>query len=168
MRRMRTSITLAKCMVIRGLALAAAIAGAEGCASSNALLRQELATSNTQTVLAFEETVFNKHEVQEGFEHYVGPTYRQHDPRMPDGKEATIKALSHLVLEEYPKSRVIVKRTIAQGNLVAVQLFWDQRPGQTRGVTEVDIYRLVDGRIVEHWGVEEEVPPTSTNRGSML
>jgi len=44
---------------------------------------------------------------------------------------------------------------------VAVQVFWDQKPGQTRGVAMVDIYRLVDGKIVEHWDVAQPLPDTS-------
>jgi len=54
-----------------------------------------------------------------------------------------------------------VERTVAQGDLVAVQVFWDQKPGQTRGVAMVDIYRLVDGKIVEHWDVAQPLPDTS-------
>jgi predicted SnoaL-like aldol condensation-catalyzing enzyme len=53
---------------------------------------------------------------------------------------------------------VVVERTIAQGDLVAAQIIWDQKPGETRGVAKVDIYRLENGRIVEHWDVAQNVP----------
>ena len=49
---------------------------AAGCAVPGAVIRAEVAHTNTQTVLAFEETVFNKHQVKEGFERYVGPSYK--------------------------------------------------------------------------------------------
>lgn len=121
--------------------------------------------NNTQTVLAFEETVYNKHEVREGFEHYVGPIYREHDPRIADGKEPAISTLSQLVAR-FPGSRVSVRRTIAQGNLVAVQLLWTQQPEQPGAVVRVDIYRLENARIVEHWDVAQELPTTSANGNS--
>jgi hypothetical protein len=66
-----------------------------GCATSRALIDAEVARTNTHTVLAFEETVFNKHQVKEGFERYVGPNCRQHSAMLPDDKVAAIKVLSH-------------------------------------------------------------------------
>ena len=131
---------------------------ASGCAASTAALRYEEAKNNTQTVLAFEETVYNKHQVQEGFTHYVGAGYREHAARLGEGREGAIRALSELV-RSYPGSRVNVQRTIAQGNLVAVQLIWNAQSPPDRGVARVDIYRLEEGRIVEHWDVAQEPLP---------
>jgi predicted SnoaL-like aldol condensation-catalyzing enzyme len=61
---------------------------------------------------------------------------------------------------------MVVKRTVAQGDLVAVQLFWDQKPGETRGVAMVDIYRLENGKIVEHWDVAQDLSEKSANDGT--
>ena len=66
------------------------------------------------------------------------------------------------------KPRKIVKRTVAQGDLVAAQVFWDQKPGETRGVAMVDIYRLENGKIVEHWDVAQDVPETTANDNTMF
>src|ERR1700675_3647820 len=84
-----------------------------GCATSRALIDAEVARTNTHTVLAFEETVFNKHQVKEGFGRYVGSTFKQHNPMLPDGKDAAIMALSNVLTNVYPGSRKIVKRTVA-------------------------------------------------------
>ncbi|MGH8207418.1 MAG: hypothetical protein ACRETK_11650, partial [Steroidobacteraceae bacterium] len=83
-----------------------------GCATS-AVFEQELAKSNTQTVLAFEETVFNKHEVGQAFAHYVGPTFQQHDPQLSGGRSAALAAYQNVVLHAYPHSRLNVQRTVA-------------------------------------------------------
>jgi len=148
--------------MIRRIVLAAFVVGAgavtTGCATSGLLFDAEVARTNTHTVLAFEETVFNKHRVRDGFDRYVGAQFRQHSAMLPDDRDATIIALSHLLTSEYPTSRKVVERTVAQGDLVAVQVFWDQQPGQTRGVAMVDIYRLADGKIVEHWDVAQALP----------
>lgn len=144
----------------RVLVLGAVFAGISGCAASTAVLRQEEAKTNTQTVLAFEETVYNKHQVQAGFEHYVGPVYREHDARLGDGRESAIRALSQLVSAD-PASHVNVQRTIAQGNLVAVHLIWTAQASPARGIARVDIYRLEEGRIVEHWAIAQEPLPIS-------
>ena len=139
------------------LVLSAMVVAASGCASM-AELRQEEAKTNTQTVLAFEETIYNKHQIQEAFAHYVGQTYREHDARFGEGRDSAMRALTRLV-EAYAASRVTVQRTIAQGNLVAVQLIWNAQPPPARGIPRVDFYRLEEGRIVEHWAVTQEAMP---------
>jgi predicted SnoaL-like aldol condensation-catalyzing enzyme len=139
--------------------MAGVAAAASGCATPRFLIDAETARTNTHTVLAFEETVFNKHQVREGFERYVGPGFRQHSAMLPDERDATISVLSHLLNSEYPASRLTVERTVAQGDLVAVQVLWKQAPGEVGGVARVDIFRLQDSRIVEHWDVEQEIAP---------
>jgi predicted SnoaL-like aldol condensation-catalyzing enzyme len=61
---------------------------------------------------------------------------------------------------------MVVERTVAQGDLVAAQVFWDQKPGETRGVAMVDIYRLEDGKIVEYWQVAQNLPDRAANDNS--
>jgi predicted SnoaL-like aldol condensation-catalyzing enzyme len=51
-----------------------------------------------------------------------------------------------------------VQRTVAQDSLVATQALWEPDPGHSPGVAEVDIYRLENGRIVEHWSVVQNTP----------
>src|SRR5580693_7558334 len=102
--------------------IAAVAASTAGCATSRLLIEAELVRTNTHTVLAFEETVYNKHRVKEGFDRYVGPGFRQHSAVLPDDREAAIAALSQLLTSEYPASHLVVERTVAQGDLVAVQV----------------------------------------------
>ena len=138
--------------------MAAAAACLCGCATSRSLIEAEVARTNTHTVLAFEETVFNKHQVKEGFERYVGPAFSQHGRMAPVDRQAAIEALTRLVTVVYPASRMLVQRTVAQGDLVAAQLLWDQQPGESHGLPIVDIYRLEDGKIVELWQVAQVAP----------
>ena len=145
-------------MLMRSL-FAAFMAGAAaittGCTTSKLLIDAELVRTNTHTVLAFEETVYNKHHVKEGFDRYVGPNFRLHDAALPDDRDAAITVLGNLLTNVYPASRIVVERTVSQGDLVAAQVFWDQKPGESRGVTKIEIYRLENGKIVEQWGVAQ-------------
>jgi predicted SnoaL-like aldol condensation-catalyzing enzyme len=148
-------------MFMRGLLAAlmvGVVLGTTGCATSRFLIDAEVARTNTHTVLAFEETVFNKHQVKEGFERYIGPGFKRHNGMAPDDASAAIKLLTHQLADEYPASRIVVERTVAQGDLVAAQVFWDQKPGESRGVARVDIYRLDNARIVELWEVAQASP----------
>jgi predicted SnoaL-like aldol condensation-catalyzing enzyme len=128
-----------------------------GCATSRLLIDAEVTRTNTHTVLAFEQTVFNKHQVKDGFDRYVGPNFKQHSGMLADDREAAIRQLTQLLVSEYPASRLLVERTVAQGDLVAVQVFWSQNPEEKRGVARIDIYRLENARIVEHWEVAQEL-----------
>lgn len=69
----------------------------------------------------------------------VAPAYAQHNPAVPDG----IAGLKALAANGLPST---VKQVVAQGDLVAVVVDYGTVPA-------VDIFRLADGRIVEHWDV---------------
>ena len=82
----------------------------------------------------------------------------EHDPTLPPDIDAAVNMLSHQLNSVFPNSRLLVKRTVSQRDLVAVHAFWDQKPGETPGVARLDLYRLVNAKIVEHWNVEQAVP----------
>ncbi len=141
------------------------------CASTGPTARALRAQQNTAVVLAFLDTAFNKHEVEQAFRLYVGPDYRQHNPHVADGVAGAVSALTRLTHEQYPELRLEVKRTLAQGDLVAVHARYTrsgaERAGSS-GEAVVDIFRLEHGKIVEHWDVAEEVPGESANDNSMF
>ena len=145
------------------LIVAAALAG---CATTGAATRSAAAQQNTAVVLAFLDTVYNKHEVAQAFRLYVAPHYQQHRRGAPEGNEAAIQALTHLTHETYPGIRQEVKRTVAQGDLVAVHSRYTRNQADRDsggGQAAVDIFRLEHNRIVEHWDVVEDAAAGSTN-----
>lgn len=147
---------------IATVGVSGAVAATGGCATS-AVMQQELTKTNTQTVLAFEDTVFNKHEVSEAFAHYVGPSFLEHDTQLgsaiekpgdPQPPQAVPKAYVALIARLGRGSQRVFLRTIAQGDLVATQSRWNT--GSAPAIDVVDIYRLHEGRIVEHWDVIQD------------
>jgi predicted SnoaL-like aldol condensation-catalyzing enzyme len=125
------------------------------CSTPRFLIEAESARTNTHIVLAFEDTVYNKHHVREAFRRYVAAEYREHDLDLSDGVEGSARDLENQMTGTLANSRIVVKRTIAQGDLVAVQALWDRPPADTQGIVRVDIYRLVNAKIVEHWLVQQ-------------
>jgi predicted SnoaL-like aldol condensation-catalyzing enzyme len=67
----------------------------------------------------------------------------------------------------FPKLRVIVKRIVAEGDLVAFHSHFVREPGD-RGVAVMDIFRLDGGKVVEHWDVLQEVPAAAANPNTMF
>jgi predicted SnoaL-like aldol condensation-catalyzing enzyme len=141
------------------------------CASTGPVARAARAQQNTAVVLAFLDMVFNRHDVEMAFKLYVGPEYRQHNPAVADGRAGAIQGLTRLTHELYPELRQEVKRTVSQGDLVAVHSRYLRTAGDrssARGLAVVDMFRLEHGRIVEHWDVTQEIPETSANENTMF
>lgn len=60
-----------------------------------------------------------------------------------------------------------IVRSAADGDLVYLHVHATEHPGD-RGEAVVDIFRVKDGKIVEHWDVIQPVPETSANRNTMF
>ena len=77
-------------------------------------------------------------------EQYFGASYKQRNPVIADGPSAIAKMIPTLTALTYEPGM-----TVADGDLVMVHgryTGWGQRP-----MVAVDIFRLNDGKVVEHW-----------------
>ena len=68
---------------------------------------------------------------------------------------------------EFPQLFVEIKRMIAEGDLVVTHGLIKTSP-EDRGTAAVDIFRVEDGKIVEHWDVLQPVPETAANDNTMF
>jgi predicted SnoaL-like aldol condensation-catalyzing enzyme len=121
---------------------------------------------NKQTVIAFYERAFNDHEPQDAVAKHVGSRYIQHNPQAPDGADAFIGFVRGFV-GQFPEVQVEIKRVIAEGDLVMTHGLI-KTSADDRGTAAADIFRLEDGRIVEHWDVLQPVPEESANDNTMF
>lgn len=88
----------------------------------------------------------------------------EHSPGNPSGRDAFIE---HIVAAPVAGARLDLKRVVADEDLVVLHYLMTP-PGDERGVAVVDIWRLVDGRIVEHWDVVQPVPPADETPNGMM
>src|ERR1700752_6907 len=89
--------------------------------------------------------------------------YRQHNPLIPDGT-AAIKAVMANLAKDFKYEPGLV---VAEGDLVMVHgryTGWGPKP-----MVAVDIFRVADGKVVEHWDVmQEEIPAANTASGNAM
>ena len=122
--------------------------------------------TNKANALKFYDEFFNRHDL-DAADRYIGDTYIQHNPNVPDGRDA-FKAGFKRIFSEFPQRHSTIHRAIAEGDLVALHLLTQKTPDD-RGTAIVDIFRFDDaGLIVEHWDVQQPVPETSANQNGMM
>jgi predicted SnoaL-like aldol condensation-catalyzing enzyme len=122
--------------------------------------------ANRTIVREFYELAFNQRQPEAAVEKYLGPIYRQHNPMAADGAQPFI-GFVRWITGENPGLRMDFKRFIAEGDMVVVHCHLVPSPG-ARGTAVMDIFRLENGRIVEHWDVLQEIPETSQNPNTMF
>jgi predicted SnoaL-like aldol condensation-catalyzing enzyme len=120
---------------------------------------------NRQLVLEFYEGVFVRRDMAVA-ERLLAEDYIQHNPMVPTGRAAFIAVFTR-ILAAQPQRTSRVVRSAAEGDLVWLHVHSIPAPG-ARGSAIVDIFRVADGRIVEHWDVIQPVPETAANPNTMF
>jgi predicted SnoaL-like aldol condensation-catalyzing enzyme len=121
--------------------------------------------TNKRIVVDFYEKALNQKDFAAASAH-LGPRYIQHNPNVVDGPEG-LAAFVQFLHEKFPNSHSEIKRVVAEGDLVVLHVHSVREPG-TRGTAIVDIFRLEDGKIVEHWDVLQAVPEKTANANGMF
>lgn len=90
----------------------------------------------------------------------------EHAPNIEDGREALLSLFANRY-EKYPELSMSVKRTASDGDLVWIHLHVKHTPDSLGGAG-IHIFRMKEGKIVEHWGVGQPVPKESKNNNTMF
>jgi predicted SnoaL-like aldol condensation-catalyzing enzyme len=121
--------------------------------------------ANKKAVLEFYEAGLNRKDF-EAASKYFGPKYIQHNPGAPDGIEG-FRGFVNFLKEKFPNSKSEIKKVFADGDYVILHVHAVREPG-TRGRAIVDIFRLENGKIVEHWDVAQDIPEKALNKNTMF
>lgn len=113
---------------------------------------QELA--NATVITDFVQNLMNNHNFDYILEHYNDSSYVQHNRNLPDKITGLVSFLKEFV-EDYPEYTYDVKHIYVDGDFVIFHshatLSKEDRGNDKKGMNIVDIWRLENGRIVEHW-----------------
>lgn len=129
-----------------------------------ALAGTQTEEANKKLVVEFYERVLNQKDVA-AIDRYVGP-YKQHNPMAGDGPEG-LKGYINYLKEHAPQSRSEIKRVFADGDFVILHVHAVRQPGD-RGQAIMDIFKVSNGKLVEHWDVIQDVPEKAANSNGMF
>ncbi|WP_255471216.1 nuclear transport factor 2 family protein [Paracoccus sp. M683] len=112
----------------------------------------------------FYDRFFNGHDIAAA--EVIGDDYIQHNPHVPDGKAPFVDYFTGFFAEN-PDARARIVRSAADRDLVWIHVEstnGDKQPADAI----VDIFRVEDGKIVEHWDVIQPVPAEAANDNTMF
>ena len=144
------------------LFVAIGVAGCQG--NRNTQPMQEEA--NREKAVYCMDLMENQHDLDTARHECFSDTYIQHSPYIEDGVEAVLNVFANR-FERYPDFSIEIKRTSAEGDLVWMHLHAKLTPDD-RGIAGMHIFRMKNGKFVEHWGVGQAVPETSMNDNTMF
>ena len=121
--------------------------------------------ANKKNVVEFYDKALNQKDFEAAARH-LGPRYTQHNPVAADGPEG-LKAFIQFLRDKFPNARSEIKRVFAEGDYVIVHVHAIREPG-TRGRAIIDIFKLENGKLVEHWDVAQDVPEKAANANGMF
>ena len=90
----------------------------------------------------------------------------EHAPNIEDGRDALL-SLFESRYKKYPELSMSIKRSASDGDLVWLHLHVKHMPDSLGGAG-IHIFRMKEGKIVEHWGVGQPVPKKSKNNNTMF
>jgi predicted SnoaL-like aldol condensation-catalyzing enzyme len=149
---------------MKQLAAIFGVATSLGVAAPGAWAGDAKEEANKKLVVEFYERVLNQKDIA-AIDKYVGP-YKQHNPQAGDGPEG-LKGYIGYLRENVPQFRAEIKRVIAEGDLVVLHVHATPAPG-ARGMAIIDIFKVANGKLVEHWDVIQEIPEKSANGNTMF
>ena len=89
-----------------------------------------------------------------------------HDAIVVDGPDGFIQFISEMQ-KKHPKLKVAISKALADDDLVVLHVHLTREPNDP-GLAIAELFRLKDGKIIEHWDVVQPVPEKTASGNSMF
>jgi predicted SnoaL-like aldol condensation-catalyzing enzyme len=97
---------------------------------------------------------------------FIAPDYIQHSQLAAPGRDA-LKTFLDFARAQSPVAVHDIKRSFVEGDHVIVHYHVRRTPDDV-GLAVMDIFRIENGLIAEHWDVLQDVPTQGPNPNSMF
>ena len=111
----------------------------------------------------FVEELFNQGNTRLADE-ILAPDFVEHEqlpPGIPNGREG-VKAMTSMMRSAFPDFKATIEDILADGDKVVIRMTWSgthkgefmgiPATGKRMSIGVIDIIRITDGKVVEHWG----------------
>ena len=119
--------------------------------------------ANLTLVLDMFEAVLNPMD-SSAVDRFISPGYIQHNQMAEPGRDG-LKRFLDMIRAETPEAVHDIKRAFVDGDHVTVHYHVRRWPGDS-GWAVIDIFRVENGKIAEHWDVMQDVAPGGPNPNS--
>lgn len=96
---------------------------------------------------------------------YMSKDFVQHNPTIADGPEGVKQLIQMLISQGVQKQKIEFKHVIANDDIVILHSRYEMAGNEWRFI---DIYRVENDKIVEHWDAMMQMPDTRANNNPMF
>ena len=122
--------------------------------------------TNQEIAADFWMRFFDQHD-ESAIDDYLAEPYIQHNPTVPDGVEAFRNEFHDRFSSDMKECHTQIMHISSKDDLVFIHNILKRSP-LVRGHAAVDIFRLKNGKIIEHWDVIQKMPESSVNDHPMF
>ncbi|MER9303968.1 nuclear transport factor 2 family protein [Mesorhizobium sp. M0496] len=121
-------------------------------------------TNNEQIVTHAYQRIFGDLDIS-AVDDYMSKDFVQHNPTIADGPAGVKQLVQMLISQGVDKQKVEFKHVIANGDIVILHTRYEMVGNEWRFI---DIYRVEDDELVEHWDAMMQMPDTRANNNPMF
>ena len=100
-----------------------------------------------------------------GVDEFMSKDFIQHNPSTPDGQVGVKTLVQMLISQGVPKQKIEFKHVVADGDIVFLHSRYEMAGKEWRFI---DIYRIENEKLVEHWDAMMQMPEQRAHNNSMF
>jgi predicted SnoaL-like aldol condensation-catalyzing enzyme len=120
--------------------------------------------ANEQTVKNAYQRTFGDLDVT-AVDEFFSTDFVQHNPTIADGPEGVKALVQRLSSQGVPKQKIEFKHVVAEGDVVILHSRYEMAGAEWRFI---DIYRVENGKLAEHWDAMMQMPKVRANDNSLF
>jgi predicted SnoaL-like aldol condensation-catalyzing enzyme len=119
---------------------------------------------NAQMATTAYQRIFGDHDLT-AIDEFMTPNFIQHNPTIADGPEGVKALIQMLVAQGVPKQKIMFKHVMANDDTIILHSRYEMAGNEWRFI---DIYRIEDGKLAEHWDGMMQMPEQRANTNPLF